>query len=176
VEAGRGVLDLETPPVALETNEHKLRLRHPLVDPQLDFPGGRYYIAGVNGLEWVNAYGNEVYAGSDGTDGGELPFALDNSLSSMLMGGNELAQNGQAPNKEPMPCPHGGPCYQGGGNGYTKTAQQVPITKPDVCHAAEILGLVGLVAVPGVEIPAATAWTIYGVGGASAIAGVTICW
>jgi RHS repeat-associated protein len=51
-----------------------------------------------------------------------------------------------------------------------------PPTKQDICHAAAIVGLVGLLTVPEVEIPAAAAWTLYGVGGASAIAGVTYCW
>lgn len=51
-----------------------------------------------------------------------------------------------------------------------------PPSKQDLCHGAAILGLTGLLAVPGADIPDAAAWTLYGIGGASAVAGVSICW
>jgi len=49
-------------------------------------------------------------------------------------------------------------------------------TKTDVCHVFAIAGLAGLLAIPGADIPSGAAWALYGTGGASAIAGVSLCW
>lgn len=84
--------------------------------------------------------------------------------------------NGQQippPGPNAMKAPYGVHCNKWG---CYPNPKPEPWTKTDTCHAAAIAGLVGLVTVPEVEIPAAIAWTLYGVGGASAIAGVTYCW
>ena len=49
-------------------------------------------------------------------------------------------------------------------------------TKTDVCHVFAIAGLAGLLAIPGADIPSGAAWALHGTGGASAIAGVSLCW
>jgi hypothetical protein len=51
-----------------------------------------------------------------------------------------------------------------------------PITKQGLCHAAALVGLTGLFAVPGLDIPVGAAWTLYGAGAVSGVAGVTACW
>ena len=50
------------------------------------------------------------------------------------------------------------------------------LSKQDLCHGAAILGLTGLLAVPGADIPDAAAWFLYITGGATAVAGVSVCW
>lgn len=51
-----------------------------------------------------------------------------------------------------------------------------PITKESLCHASTIVSLVGLLTVPGVDIPVGVAWALYGTGAVTAVASVTVCW
>jgi RHS repeat-associated protein len=76
-----------------------------------------------------------------------------------------------APNKPTKPCGMGIPCH-----GPVKNSNPIPIQGTSTCHAAAVLGLSGLMAIPGVDIPIGATWTLYVVGGASAITGVTLCW
>jgi RHS repeat-associated protein len=87
-------------------------------------PGVPYEIVGgVNGLEWVNQYGNEVDSGPDGTGDGELPFGLGDPVMSI---GFSAAFSGGSPNnpwKPSVPDP-GKPYFSayctGGGLSLTK--------------------------------------------------------
>jgi RHS repeat-associated protein len=91
---------------------------------------------------------------------------------------NTPSGGGGAPNKPkmssiPKPLPEICDPY---GNCIPDIPEEFQWSKEDICHEAALIGVSGLLAVPGFELPAAAVWTTYIAGGASAVAGVTYCW
>jgi len=170
-----------------------------VADPNGNVGVGYHIVPSANGPIWVNAYGNEVDGGADGTDGGELPFSLASlgwGDANQIAAPYQIAQN-NAPNNGMGSNDHK-PKKSVGSSGYTYNPNlkdacgnnvydsngyvqpsSCPMGHPSkeaTCHLFAVAGAGASLLIPGVDVGVVASWGIWGTGAAAGVAGLTYCW